>query len=115
MSSQDFISRASKTKAKASEIKEKDDVELPFCKYAERNGCKALKLVYLRKKGFPDRTVICPGGKVFFIEFKRPGKPQKPAQKIVQKLLESFGFEYYVCDQPGQAEKILDNFLAFSS
>jgi len=115
MSTYEFLSRASKTKAKASEIKEKDDVELPFCKYAERNGCKALKLVYLRKKGFPDRTVICPGGKVFFIEFKRPGKPQTPAQKIVQKLLESFGFEYYVCDQPGQAEKILENFLAFSS
>jgi len=114
MSSQDFISRASKTKSKAEEIKEKDDVELPFCKYAERNGCKALKLIYLRKKGFPDRTILCPGGKVFFIEFKGPGKPQSPAQKIVQKLLESFGFEYYVCDQPGQAEKILENFLAFS-
>ena len=114
MSSQDFISRASKTKAKASEIKEKDDVELPFCKYAERNGCKALKLIYLRKKGFPDRSVICPGGKVFFIEFKKPKSTQSPSQKIVQKLLESCGFEYYVCDQPGQAEKILDNFLAFS-
>jgi hypothetical protein len=115
MSTSEFLSRASKTKAKASEIKEKDDVELPFCKYAERNGCKALKLIYLRKKGFPDRTVICPGGKVFFIEFKRPGKPLEPLQKIAQSLLLSFGFEYYVCDQPGQAEKILDNFLAFSS
>jgi len=115
MSSQDFISRASKTKAKASEIKEKDDVELPFCKYAERNGCKAIKLIYLRKKGFPDRTILCPGGNVFFIEFKKPKSTQSPAQKIVQKLLESFGFEYYVCDQPGQAEKILDSFLAFSS
>jgi len=51
---------------------------------------------------------------VFFIEFKKPRSTQSPAQKIVQKLLESFGFEYYVCDQPGQAEKILDNFLAFS-
>ena len=115
MSAEEFLSRANKTKAKASEIKEKDDVELPFCRYAERNGCKALKLIYLRKKGFPDRSVICPGGKVFFIEFKKPKSTQSPAQKIVQKLLESFGFEYYVCDQPGQAEKILDNFLAFSS
>ena len=115
MSAEEFLSRANKTKAKASEIKEKDDVELPFCRYAERNGCKALKLIYLRKKGFPDRTVVCPGARVFFIEFKKPNSTQSPAQKIVQKLLESFGFEYYVCDQPGQAEKILDNFLAFSS
>jgi len=115
MSTSDFLSRANKTVAKRSEIKEKEDIELPFCKYAKRNGCNALKLIYLRKKGFPDRTVICPGGKVFFIEFKRPGKPLEPLQKIAQSLLLSFGFEYYVCDQPGQAEKILDNFLAFSS
>ena len=52
MSAEEFLSRANKTKTKASEIKEKDDVELPFCRYAERNGCKALKLIYLRKKGF---------------------------------------------------------------
>lgn len=113
MSETEFLARAAKTKAKQSQIKEKDDVELPFCKYAERNGCKALKLIFLRKKGFPDRTVICPGAKVFFIEFKRPGKPPTPSQVMVRKLLESFGFEYYVCDRPGQAEKILENFLAF--
>lgn len=55
------------------------------------------------------------GARVFFIEFKRPGKPTTGPQNIVRKMLESFGFEYYVCDQPGQAEKILENFLAFSS
>jgi hypothetical protein len=114
MSTSEFLSRASKTKAKASEIKEKDDVELPFCRYAERNGCKALKLIYLRKKGFPDRTVVCPGARVFFIEFKKPKGKLAPAQVIVRKLLESFGFEYYVCDYPGQAEKILEEFLASS-
>lgn len=114
MSTEDFLNRASKTKAKQAQLREKEDIEIPFAKFAERNGCKALKLIFLRKKGFPDRTVICPGARVFFIEFKKPGAAQSPAQIIVQKLLESFGFEYYVCDQPGQAEKILENFLAFS-
>jgi hypothetical protein len=115
MSAEEFLSRASKTKAKQSQLREAEGIEQPFCRYAETKGCKALKLIYLRKKGFPDRTVICPGARVFFIEFKKPRGTLAPAQVMVRKLLESFGFEYYLCDQPGQAEKILEDFLASSS
>jgi len=105
-----FLGNATKRKSKESEITEAD-IEQEFCKFAEKNKCKALKLIYLNKKGFPDRTVICPKGRVLFIEFKRLGKKQSPAQKLTQKLLESFGFEYYVCDKIGQAESILKEFL----
>lgn len=108
-----FLNNATKRKTKESEITE-TDIEQTFCKYADKNKCKTLKLIYLNKKGFPDRTVICPGARVFFIEFKRLGKKQSPAQKITQKLLESFGFEYHVCDKIGQAEKILMEFLEWS-
>lgn len=114
MSAEEFLSRASKTKAKSQELREKEDIEIPFTKFAERKGCKALKLIFLRKKGFPDRTVVCPGGRIFFIEFKKPKGTLSPAQVLVRKSLEGFGFEYYVCDYPGQAEKILENFLALS-
>lgn len=112
MSTSEFLSLATKRLSKRKEIKEVD-IESPFCKYAKRKQCHALKLVFLNKKGFPDRTVICPGARVFFIEFKRKGKKQSPAQKLVQKLLERLGFEYYVCDKKGQAENILDDFLAW--
>ena len=107
-----FINSAEKRKAKQSEITE-DYIESKFCKYAKSRKCQALKLIYLNKKGFPDRTVVCPGGRVFFIEFKRSGKKQSKPQELTQKLLEGFGFEYYVCDEIDQAENILDNFLAF--
>lgn len=107
-----FLSNATKRKAKQSEIAE-DDIEGVFCKHAKRKGCKALKLTYLNKRGFPDRTVVCAGGRVFFIEFKRKDKKQSRQQKVAQVMLESFGFEYYVCDVIGQAERILDDFLAF--
>lgn len=110
MSIDQFISKAEKTKSKKEEITE-DDIESKFCKHAVKRKCKALKLVILFKKGFPDRTVLCPGARVFFIEFKRKGKKQSPAQKVIQKLLESFGFQYFVCDEIGQAEKHLDEFL----
>ncbi len=112
MSINKFLNNATKRKAKEAEITE-TDIEEAYCKHARRRKCKALKLIFLNKKGFPDRTTLCPGSRLFFIEFKREGKKQSATQILVQKLLESFGFEYYVCDEIGQAENILDNFLAF--
>lgn len=111
MSVEEFLKRADKTILKSNQIKEKEDIEGPFCRYAKRKGCNALKLIILRKKGFPDRTILCPGGRVFFIEFKRPGEKLSGLQELVRKLLVGFGFKYYICDQPGQAEEILDKFL----
>lgn len=111
MSADDFITAATKRRAKRAEVKE-IDIEKAFCRYADKLGCKALKLIFLNKKGFPDRTIICRGGMVFFIEFKSKGKKPSPPQIIVRKMLESFGFEYHVCDAKGQAESHLDDFLA---
>lgn len=110
MSIDNFLNKATKRKNKESEITEAD-IENNFCKFADRNKCKALKLIFLNKKGFPDRTVICPKGRVLFIEFKRKGKKQSPAQILVQNMLEGMGFEYYTCDEIGQAESILEEFL----
>jgi hypothetical protein len=110
MSINDFLSRATKRKKKQSEIKEVH-IEEEFCEYAKSLGCKALKLILLNKRGFPDRTVLCPKGRILFIEFKKKGKKLNPTQVPVKKLIVSFGFEYHVCDEKGQAESILDEFL----
>lgn len=110
MSINSFLNNASKTISKKLEVAEVD-IEDNFVKHAKNKKCKALKLRYLNKKGFPDRTVCCPGGRIFFIEFKRKNKKQTAPQKIAQKLLEGLGFEYHVCDKIGQAEAILDDFL----
>lgn len=113
MSIEKFLLNAEKRVKKQLEVAE-IDIEDHFCKQALKLKCKAVKLVYLNKKGWPDRTVICPGGKIFFIEFKRKGKKPTPTQIAVRLMLESFGFEYHVCDKIGQAENILEDFLAFS-
>ena len=109
-----FLSKATKRQAKVAEITE-DDIETPYVKYAKTKGCNAIKIGFLHKKGFPDRTTLCPGSRIFFIEFKRKDKKQSPNQIKIQKLLESFGFEYYVCDVIGQAEKILEEFLEWGN
>ena len=110
MSQDDFIARATQTVSKRLEIAE-TDIEKHYVKHAKNKGCKALKLILLNKKGFPDRTTLCPGSRIFFIEFKKKGKKPSPAQVLIRRLLKSFGFKYYVCDEIGQAEKHLDRFL----
>ena len=106
----DFIKRATKTEDKNLEIPEAN-IENAFVKYAKKKGCNPVKLVFLAGRGWPDRTVLCPGGRIFFIEFKRKGKTLEPKQILVRKMLEGLGFEYHMCDEIGQAEQILDLFL----
>lgn len=110
MSMSEFVKRAKKNISKRGEVTEAN-IENPFVEYAKSKGCKAYKLVFLVGRGFPDRTVLCPGGKIFFIEFKRKGKKPSEHQNKVRQILEELGFEYYVCDKLGQAEKILDGLL----
>lgn len=107
----EFLSRATKRITKKAEIQEVN-IEKSFVKYAKKQGCHAFKLVYLNRKGFPDRTILCPQGRIFFIEFKKKGKKQSPLQVKVMDILVGLGLEYYVCDEKGQAEDILDGFLA---
>lgn len=108
--SDSFIRAATKRRAKSKEVAEVD-IEGDFVKFAKGKGCKALKLILLNLRGFPDRTVLCPGGRILFIEFKKKGKVQTPTQRGLQRVLEGFGFAYHVCDEKGQAEKLLIKFL----
>lgn len=105
-----FINKGNKRLKKNKEIKEVD-IESKFCTHAKKVGCIALKLIMLNKRGFPDRTVLCPEGRVIFIEFKRKGKKLNGTQVPIKDLLMKLGFEYHVCDEIGQAEAILDDFL----
>lgn len=110
MSTDQFIKNAEKTIAKNKEIPEAN-IEKEFVDYAKANYCLAEKLVLLVGRGWPDRTVLCPGGILFFIEFKKKDKPLTKKQIAIRKILKRFGFKYYVCDQIGQAEAILDLIL----
>lgn len=110
MSIDEFLKTAKKRQKKEQEITE-TEIEETFVDYAESKGCSALKLLMLNKRGFPDRTILCPGGRIFFIEFKRKDKPLTKQQSKIGEKLEGFSFKYFVCDEIGQAEKILNEFL----
>ena len=105
-----FLEDADKHLKKKSKISE-SEIENKFIAHATKRGCKAMKLVMLAGRGFPDRTVLCPNGRVFFVEFKRKNKKLSKTQIVLYRKLLELGFSFYVCDEIGQAEKYLDEVL----
>lgn len=105
-----FLKKASKTISKQGRVLE-EDIEKPFVSFCKKKGCIAYKLIILNRRGFPDRTVLCPGGVILFIEFKRKNKKPTETQIRVRSIIEGLGFKYYVCDEKGQAEQILMDVL----
>ena len=87
------------------------DHEDRFVEYALRRGCRAWKLIFIGRKGFPDRIVFMPGGRVIFMEFKRKGNKQSPHQDKIQKILEGLGFNWYTPYTFEEAKEILDVYL----
>lgn len=57
--------------------------------------------------GVPDRLVLLPKGRLYFVELKAPGKTLRPLQLKRKKQLESLGFEVYVIDSYKKIEVFL--------
>jgi len=61
-------------------------------------GGLALKLTIPGYAGYPDRMVLMPGGRIYFIELKRPGKLARKLQLKRHRTLKAFGFYCEVID-----------------
>ena len=67
----------------------------------------AIKIYCLSFTGLPDRIVLMPGGRIWFVELKAPGKKPSPQQLLVHGLLRKLGFEVWVID----TREILQEFI----
>ena len=54
-------------------------------------GGVALKFTSPGRRGVPDRIVIMPGGRVYFVELKAPKGKLRPAQQRAQGMLREYG------------------------
>lgn len=63
-----------------------------------RLGGLAIKLYSPSFTGLPDRLVLMPGGRLWFVELKSPGKKQTPRQLIVAEIFRRLGFVILVID-----------------
>lgn len=58
----------------------------------------ALKFVSPGMAGLPDRLILFPNGRIYFVELKAPGKKLRPLQLKRKEQLEKLGFKVYVID-----------------
>lgn len=66
------------------------DIEAFLKRRVEHEGGRCIKLPALFEEGIPDRLVILPGGKIAFVELKRPkGGRLSPMQEYqIDKLMD---------------------------
>ena len=72
------------------------DIEGYVKKEIEKNGGRVLKWVCPGYDGVPDRIVLMPGGRIWFVEFKTDAGRPTPLQIWWQKELKRLGFNAFI-------------------
>lgn len=73
-------------------------IEKRLKRKVEDIGGLSLKFTSLGMSGVPDRLVLLPKGRIYFVELKAPGKTLRPLQLKRKEQLEDLGFKVYVID-----------------
>jgi hypothetical protein len=73
-------------------------IEKKLRELVKKLGGIALKFFCLSFTGMPDRIVLMPGGRIWFVELKSTGKKPTPRQGVVHAFLRKLGFEVCVID-----------------
>ena len=71
-------------------------------------GGLALKFVSPGTVGVPDRIVLVPGGRVYFVELKAPGKSLSPKQVKMAAGLERLGHKVRVIDSLEKVKQFVE-------
>lgn len=84
-------------------MKEKD-VEKYLRERVKAAGGRAYKFISPGNDGVPDRVVCLPGGRVFFVETKAPGKETTKLQDLQINRLLDLGCAVHVLDSKEQVD-----------
>ena len=84
------------------------DIESKVCDYARSLGILAYKFTSPARATVPDRLFIAPGGRIWFIEFKREGQKPTPAQEREHTRLRQQGVTVFVIDNVPEGKAVMD-------
>lgn len=83
-------------------------IEEKLKKEIEKLGGLSLKFTSPGMAGVPDRLVLLPKGRIYFVELKAPGQKLRPLQLKRKEQLESLGLKVYVIDSYEKLKEVLD-------
>jgi len=84
------------------------DVEGYLVRRVTEIGGLCLKLDSGGKKGIQDRLLLLPGGRVVFVELKKPGGRVSVLQKVRQRQIERMGFRTCVVWDKAAVDALLE-------
>lgn len=67
----------------------------------------AYKFTSLGNSGVPDRLVLLPNGRIYFVELKRPGKEPSKLQRMQIARIKALGFDVRVIDTMQKVEDFI--------
>lgn len=73
-------------------------IESHFKSEVEKQGAWVVKFTPQGLRGMPDRIVLMPNAKTYFVELKAPGKTMRALQEKRKKQLEELGFKVWCID-----------------
>lgn len=73
-------------------------LEINLFKLVKKLKGYALKFFCMSFTGMPDRIILMPGGRLWFVEVKDTGKKPTPRQEFVIGWLRKLGFEVWIID-----------------
>ena len=88
------------------------EVEQALIRQVRKAGGLCLKFVSPGWDGAPDRLCLFLGGRMAFVEVKRPGAKPRPLQDRRAEQLRSMGFPVYVLDRKEQIPEVLAKMIA---
>jgi hypothetical protein len=86
------------------------EIERLLVERVEALGGLCLKATVLGRRGFPDRIVCLPGGRVAFVELKKPrGSRVSVHQRQYAALFKALDVEYFICKNAADIARLLSS------